>query len=516
VTESEQEESAVRAGWDRYDAALIAVAAIATVAVHPVRSMLSHQYWLDEAWVAVLTRASFSQLFHLKAAVPIGFVALLDLVPGSGMQRARLVVLLFSVLTVVIAYALTRSLAWQSRSVGRGAAIGAALVVMLAPLSLVRNDLKQYGCDAFCALVVLAVGAWADRDHKRSRLYWLAATSIVVLPFSWAAMFVVVAVFAGLLASALTQRSRPRTLEVIAFGGGVGVIVAAFFAVLVLPKLNDRLHNYWRLYYLNGSPIDIVKSSWDRLTHLQHDLAMPALVFIAFFALGIVVLWRMRERALAIAVVALWTELLLAARLQKYPFLNLRISQFLLVTSLVVVAIGAVGLLRLCARLHFAAAIVVGVTIAALFTAGTSKYFYIMPGGTEDVHAQAVYVAAHRGPHDVILVNESANFGFAYYWPHDHVAFRNDGSGQGFGATAVGVGALYVRDESYTSVLLTLQTAVERWRAAGPESRLFIVRTHVDAVERGAWRRAFLRLDVLKDRHKERVGPEALVILMKR
>jgi hypothetical protein len=45
---------------------------------------------------------------------------------------------------------------------------------------------------------------------------------------------------------------------------------------------------------------------------------------------------------------------------------------------------------------------------------------------------------------------------------------------------------------------------------------LFIVRTHVDAAERGAWRRAFLRLDVLSDRLKEPVGPEALVILTKR
>ena len=154
--------------------------------------------------------------------------------------------------------------------------------------------------------------------------------------------------------------------------------------------------------------------------------------------------------------------------------------------------------------------------MAALFTAGTLHYFYTVPGGTEDVRAQAVYVATHRGPHDVIIVNESANFGFAYYWPHGHVTFHGDDSGQGFNARAVGVGAIYVPDESYTSVFLTLQTAVKRWRAAGPDSRLFIVRTHVDALERGAWRRAFLRLDVLKDRHKERVGPEALVILTKR
>ena len=63
--------------------------------------MLKHPFWLDEAWVAVLTRAPLTRLPRLSSSAPFGFVALLKLVPGSGLQRGRLVVLGFSVLTVV-------------------------------------------------------------------------------------------------------------------------------------------------------------------------------------------------------------------------------------------------------------------------------------------------------------------------------------------------------------------------------------------------------------------------------
>ena len=87
-----------RVEWDRYDTAIVTVAAIATIFVHPVRTMLKHPFWFDEAWVAALTRAPLTRLPHLSSSAPFGFVALLKLVPGSGLQRGRLVVLGFSAL----------------------------------------------------------------------------------------------------------------------------------------------------------------------------------------------------------------------------------------------------------------------------------------------------------------------------------------------------------------------------------------------------------------------------------
>ena len=88
----------------------------------------------------------------------------------------------------------------------RGDRVGAR--VMLAPVSLIRNDLKQYTCDAFCALVLLGLGAWAERTASRRSLVWLAVAGVATAPFSSTALFVTFALFAGLLASALLARAR--------------------------------------------------------------------------------------------------------------------------------------------------------------------------------------------------------------------------------------------------------------------------------------------------------------------
>jgi hypothetical protein len=47
-----------------------------------------------------------------------------------------------------------------------------------------------------------------------------------------------------------------------------------------------------------------------------------------------------------------------------------------------------------------------------------------------------------------------------------------------------------------TDVLNALREALHTWHAAGPGSRLFIVRSHVLAKEALAWKRAFAALDV--------------------
>ena len=120
----------------------------------------------------------------MSSTAPVGFVALLRFVPGSGLQRGRLVVLGFSVLTAITAYVLARGLRWKQRWLAQFGATVAALVVMLAPFSLVRNDLKQYTCDGFCALLLLVFGAWAEQQKSRRSLIWLAVAAVVAMPFS--------------------------------------------------------------------------------------------------------------------------------------------------------------------------------------------------------------------------------------------------------------------------------------------------------------------------------------------
>jgi hypothetical protein len=498
-----------RTRWGRIDTGLVLIAAVCTVLVHPVHAMLSHSYWLDEAWVAILLRVPWSRVPAVGLTTPLGFAALLRLVPGSGLQRARLVVLAFSVLTVVMAYVFARVLPWSTPWRARVAAVAAAVVAMLAPLALGRNDLKQYTCDAFCALVVLTAAVIVDRAPRRP-VWWFTVAALVVLPFSSTSAFVTVAAFAGLLGSALIARETRRAIEVLVNGAIAGVLIAGYYAALVIPHTNKKLHDYWNAYYLRGTPWHMLRTAWHRLFNLSHQLGVPALLVIVLVVAGLIALARLRAVAVAIAVVVLWVEMALIARAQLYPFLDLRTSHFLLVTTLVVAAIGAAAIVQLAYRWWRPAGAIAGVAALAFFVASARPKIDQLGIPTEPAREQAQYVAAHRTPNDVVLVNFPGSYGFAYYWP-DGVKTRTDKTvGQGFKVEAKNLDAVYAQGRTNDTVLAALRQAVDRWHAEPSGSRLFIVRSHVSPAEAQAWKLAFERLGL----HPSNQSPDAAMPLV--
>jgi hypothetical protein len=497
-----------RLRWDRVDTGLVGVAAVCTVVVHPVHAMLSHSYWLDEAWVAMLERVPWSRVPSVGLTTPLGFAALLRLVPGSGQQRGRLVVLTFTVLTVIMAYVFARVLAWSSPWRARVAACAAAIAAMLAPLALGRNDLKQYTCDAFCALVVLTMAVIVDRAPTRP-LWWFTVATLVVLPFSSTSAFVTVAAFAGLLGSALIARNRGRAVEVLVNGGIVAVVLAGYYAAVVIPHTNQKLRDYWNAYYLTGTPWHMLRVGWHRLFALSHELGAPALLVIALVITGLVALARLRAFAVAIAVVVLWIEMAVIARARLYPFLDLRTSHFLLVTTLVIAAVGAAALIQLAYAWWRPAGAIVAVIGLVLFVAGARSKIDKLDIPNELAREQSQYVAAHRTANDVVLVNSSGSYGFAYYWP-DGVTTRADNSvGQGYTVEAKNLDAVYAQGRTDETVLDALRQAVGRWRAEPGGSRLFIVRSHLSAGELQAWRLAFKQLGL----HPRQPSPSAPLVL---
>jgi hypothetical protein len=214
----------------------------------------------------------------------------------------------------------------------------------------------------------------------------------------------------------------------------------------------------------------------------------------------------MRAPALAIAVVFLWIEMAQVGRMRRYPFLELRTSHFLLVSSFVVGAIGAAWIVQTLFRWHYILGALAGIGVAAMIFVGARAHIGVVNIKAEYARAQTVYVATHRTPHDVILVNDAGSFGFAFYWPGDKITtITDEASGQGYRARVRDLGAEYARSRDDADVLAALRIAVARWHAAGPGSRLYIVRSHVEPVEAAAWERAFAKLDVhprrlIKDR----------------
>jgi len=504
---------------DGYDALLLIALAVGTVLVHPVSDMLSHAYWLDESWVAVLTKAPLSSFWRMTSSSPIGFVALIRLVPDAGGQRGRMVVLAFAVLTVLVAYLLVRRLEWNGRPSARAAALVTALVVMLAPVSLARNDLKPYTCDAFVAVLLLAVGAWAERAGTRRSLVVLGLVALVCVPFSSTTLFVTVAVLLGLFVAACIDRAWSRARDLVVGGILIGGALIAYFAVLVVPNVNEHLRNYWESQYLRGSfgfTMDLV---WRRLVRMDELFGVPALVFVALFVLGVVVLVRVRATSLAVAMPLLWVEMIIVGRAQRYPFLDQRTSHFLLVSSLVVVALGAVGLVGALSRLWLtkrpllgtSIAAVVAITLATVFVAEFHSYVRVLNVPFEDVRSETVAVAARRQPSDVILVNSAGNFGFGYYWPHAHLTFHDDDSGQGFAAQVSGIDAIYAAGREYPQVVAAVGRAVDRLRASPPGSRLYIVRTHMSLSDYDTWHAAFDAFHVVPQ--EDVVGIDPLLVL---
>src|SRR4029078_9291375 len=93
-----------------------------------------------------------------------------------------------------------------------------------------------------------------DRDPIRARLWWLVATAVILAPFSSTSAFVSVAMFGGLLASALRGGTLGRGLEIAAAGAVAAVGLSAYFVVAVVPNLNEKLKAYWAGQYLRVSP----------------------------------------------------------------------------------------------------------------------------------------------------------------------------------------------------------------------------------------------------------------------
>jgi hypothetical protein len=155
----------------------------------------------------------------------------------------------------------------------------------------------------------------------------------------------------------------------------------------------------------------------------------PNWLAVALFAAGLVTVFRLGRPATAVALAALWPEMLALSVARKYPFLDLRTSTFLFAITVVVAAIGLVRVGSLL-RSWLKGAVAAGLVVIALAVFAWQVHPYVrgrvLP--IEDVRDQARYVAAHAALTDVVVVNLDSNWGFAYYWPIGHPARRPDGA----------------------------------------------------------------------------------------
>jgi hypothetical protein len=501
-----------RPGWEQLAVPLLG---LLVLAVHDVPYMLRHPFWTDEAWVAATTRFPLSQLPATTSSTPIGWSALMRLFTVSGTQTSRLLPLAFAGAAVVVAYWFARRIGWRWEAASVAAGLVAAIGVLLVPAMLVRNDLKQYTAEAFTALLTLALTSRLERQWSRRGLVALSVSVWAGMLFSNAVAFVGVAAFAALCVIQIVRRDWRRLVETAVAGACTGILMLgvyeAFDARAVSP-LNASV--YWPHFFLPVSHGLSASTAFvlHRLDAVQANFGLgPAWLALPLVIAGLVTMARLGRPATALAILALWPEMLVLSALKKYPFLNPRTSTFLFAITIVVAAIGLVGvcsLLRPWVR-GWAAA---GLTAAAVvvFAVGAQPYVRSHTIANEDVRDQALYVAAHAAPHDVIVVNLASNWGFAYYWPTGQPARRaTTADMQQYVAYFPDQPRIVVasaRDVAGVDIALSQALArVRQHRCA----RIWLVRTHLAHGERAAWTAA-LRPQRLSS---TRVGHDGLSVI---
>ena len=486
-----------RAAWP--DLILGGLLTLATLVVHDVGYMFSAPFWNDEAWVAISTALPLHQIASVSASTPVGWSLLLRLVFAGGEERLRLIPLLFSAATVAAAYLFVRSLPWPRLAVARMTAVLAGLAALLTPSALARDDLKQYTADAFVALVVWWLVGRVETDGSRRRLITLGVVAVVGFLFSAVGVFLGAAAFGILLIVALVRRRWADLRSIAVVGAASGVLLGLVFLLLYRPGIPPGLNNYWAGFYLpisNGWG-----ASWSYLT-LHAELmagylgAGPLWIALVLVLAGVITLFRLRRPAVAGLVPALLAEMILLGAIKQYPLFDMRTSHFLTVVLAVTAAIGVGGICTLLSRVHLSAAAVAAVLAAVLFVTGSGVRAGIRshPIPDEDPRSPTRYIAAHRGPDDIVVISMLSSWGFAYYWT---TAPGGGGSPATEHVTAnlqqfVTVfpdepHILVATDRTPAAVDSVMTLAAAAAARIGPNARIWVMHVHVIPTERTAY-----------------------------
>jgi hypothetical protein len=475
------------------DLAIAAFLSVGVFVVHPLSYVLHHPFWLDEAWVATLTAAPLSRGVSLLASTPVGWLILLRWMPGGRGEQLRLIPLLFAAASVAAAYVLARMLPWGSKWFARVAGGAVGLAVLLAPASLLRNDLKQYTADAFLSLMVLVLASRAEGAPDARAITELAAFSIVATWFSTATAFVVVAVFAGLFCAAVSSGSRARVRSVAIRAACVAVALVGYFALFVVPHTDaPALRGFWNGYYL---PISFraLSDSWELFDDVAPALGVSAVLAVALLVAGCVVLTRLGRPGLAAAVALLWIEMMIVSMARRYPFLDLRTSHFLLIVSLATMVIGFLGIVRFLGSRWRLPVTVLALVVVGAYLNANGIYIRTRSLPREDARRAAVYVARHRHPGDIVVVTLPSTYGFSYYWPHADIHFVDDDAvSTGFVTRVRGLrDVVYADGVTAKDATRALQRALRALHRHESMGRIWIVRSHLLRPEAAAWQRAF-------------------------
>ncbi len=490
--------------------AVVLCSAASVAITHDIPYVLAKSYWLDEAWVAVSARFPAEDVLSLSSSTPPLWSFAQRLFAPLGQQDARLLPLIFVVGMSVAAYYAAAAVTRQ-RGAGRVLVGGFASVgVLVLPMTLMRNDLKQYTADGCVALVLLYLCARAWESDWSARWLWgLACTGVVGFCFSIPSAFVFASLAVVWLVDVLLRRLwRPLLAGLIPFAAGC-VGIGAVYVANYARDSSPTLVTYWAAYYprLHDVPRFVIGQLRMNGPSLMLGHWWPTAFGVVFAAIVLAIRWKspfgLLPIVLAPVMVGLGVE-------QLYPLLDTRTSYFLFVVATFFACTGiAAAVLSGCGWLLRrrerwapapAAVAVIGLVIPLVAWAAPQFRQHSIP--PEDPRAQVSYIAAHYRRGDVILLNRAAGFGFAYYWAKDQPGWHPDASfANGFQMDYPAADRIIIATDDRPSWVTKAAD-----QAAKSGGTLWVVRSHMGVAAAQAWAVAVpLRI--------ASVGPEPLAYL---
>lgn len=473
--------------------------------VHDLKTMLTASYWLDEAWVALSVRLPLSDLLVATSSTPIGWSLLLRLVPDT--DYLRVVPLAFHGLSVGAAYALGRLLHWPTRRLGMVAGMVCGAAVLLLPAQQIRHDLKQYTADAAVTVCLLALGAWTEQTWSRRRLGVITGAVAAGMLFSHVTAIAAPCVFGGLLLVTAIRRQWARLAEVAVAGLTAAAIIAIVYFGISARGRNEAMQQFWAGSFPSLTELpDYLGRQIDALTPV---LGAPALVVGGLLVAGVLTLVGQARPASATAVILLPVAVTSLGVARSYPLLELRTSHFLLVTTAAVAGIGVTGLASGVAALvrrglprawPTAMTATICAVLLGTFAMNNGRWYrfdgnesglYYTAIAVTDIRAATEYVATHRSRNDVVVMNNAAWYGFAFYSQHDDVKLVAPyGNTVGWWVDMpTRSDVVVIRNRDTPGIRTGLDRALTLAGRRGG-ARIWLIRSHVVGEDVEAWRSA--------------------------
>ncbi|MDB5330809.1 MAG: hypothetical protein JWP03_1960 [Phycisphaerales bacterium] len=411
----------------RVYAALLLVAILAGMGCRLAQYAADRSYWHDEASLVLnirnhTARELTGRLDYEQAAPPFFLLAERGVFTlfGGAELALRSLPLACGIASVVLFALLAR------RVVGSPWDIVAVFCFALSDRLIQHSvEVKQYGTDAFVAvlLLLLGVGMRANQSATR-RMVWVAAVATVAVWFSYSAVLVFAAISLSLMPAVVGRSLR----------GGVVYLVcnlpvgASFLKVLlasVKAQRDSYLVNYWNDAFVDfHHPLSIPRWFLHQ-THSLANYAAPAAgpVVLLAVVVGIIALARAGKGQVLGIVAGPIGMAILAAAAHRYPFDGARLSTYLAAPVLLLTAIGLQWVFAGLAKYVGPWGLVpTGYVLAvAAYWAGLHV---IVPRNRGNLRPVAAYVREHMRADDGIYALEQREF--ECYWPAGDTRVRWD------------------------------------------------------------------------------------------